>query len=251
MPTEIGFDYSGISTEHQDLIAEHLRTITAHMRQSTRSTIDIGRRLKCVYDLLGSRFKAWARAEFEWNYETAMHYIAMAERFGHLDCLDNFHQSALIVLLPKRVPAFAIERAIAHAQSGQIVSKRFAMDLVDNALLEVFKANDAQSSVSGSMRTHETPINRAEAATIERRIRYGSASRIVRSLNTSIRTVQKHVHDVPRLISAAECNAIAEELSQLANELMAEPVIEGDVESCEESAPFDAARDSRQPAGMT
>ena len=101
----IGFDYSSISTKHQAVVAEHAKAITTHLRITTISVADIGRRLIHVRTLLGDVFDNWIRAEFQWSLGTARDYMLISERFGHLDCLENFQPSALVQLGAKICPS--------------------------------------------------------------------------------------------------------------------------------------------------
>lgn len=223
MSQKIGFDYSSISQEHQIVIGEHVKAITSQMRQSIRSTIDIGRRLKQVRDLLGAVvFRAWASVEFEWTYATALTYMTIAERFGDLDCLEYFHQSALVLLVPKRVPPIAVNKAIERARNGQMVSKTFAQELIDRAVVEQFSKNPGESSISAR-----------EARTRGQRLDLRGTSNAVRSIKHSCKTLRKSIHKTYEVMSEAERKALADELTALADALTHEPVIQGDVESIE------------------
>lgn len=227
MATKIGFDYSSISAADQKLIAEHIKAITSRLRQSIHGTIDIGRRLKLIYDILGTRFKIWADAEFEWSYATALNYMGIADRFGDLDCLDYFHQSSLIVFLPSRVPQVAIDRAIELARSGQMVSKKRAEELVNTALVEAFAANPKTASISSQ-----------EAGKIGRALLLGGTSKTVLSLSRSVQTMRKNLEKIYQVMSEEQRKMMADELKALADELLNEPVIEGDIETTDDDTEF-------------
>lgn len=232
MPQKIGFDYSSISAEHQQVIAEHAKAITLHMRHSTRSTVDIGRRLIQVRQLLGSVFLAWIGAEFQWSLATARAYMTLAQRFGDLDCLDYFQPSALLALARKHMPQAAIDQAIACARNGQLITKAFATDLADKAVLAQFAANQQRSFNAGNEPLGGPNIRPMTAARAGGRVeKRGRPTRNIRTLVGSVQTMRQNIQQVYEVMSECDRKSLADDLMELAKQLVHEPIIEAEVET--------------------
>lgn len=222
MPTKIGFDYTSIAPEQQKVIADHAKAITMHLRHSTRSTIDIGQRMIQVKELLGPVFGAWIRAEFEWSLRSVGDYMRLAKRFGDLDCIDSFQPTALLALCKKHIPQAAVDQAVAVARSGQMVTHAFASELADRIVLEQFSMNVGPSI--SSIKVSQTAARMAE------RVRPTS----IRKLQTSVATMLKNMQSVYESISESDRKSLADELMELAKQLIQEPVVEGDVETTDQ-----------------
>jgi hypothetical protein len=239
MPTQLGFDYSTCSAENRKVISEHAKAITLHIRHSTRSMVDIGRRLMQVREILGSVFNAWVGAEFQWSLVTARSYMKLAEVFGDLDCLDSFQPSALIALTRKHVPRAAIDQAVARARNGELITKTMALDLSDRIVLQQFEENRHAELNIDRASTVGAPIRPHTAALTEQRIeRRGRPTSTLRTLKSTVQTMRKNMQHVYEAISEFERKSLADELMELAKQLIHEPVIEGDVETAPESIPL-------------
>lgn len=124
MTTEIRFDYSTLADDQATTTRAHADRIRELVKLTTESAIEIGRRLLDVRGTLEPRaFHAWLKAEFRWDKSTAWKFMASAEHFGHLDCLDRFDRSALYELSMTNVPDEAREQAIALARKGEHVTR--------------------------------------------------------------------------------------------------------------------------------
>ncbi len=235
MPKQpVGFNYSSIAPEHQKVICEHAKAITLHIRHSTRSMVDIGRRLIQVRKLLGVVFTAWIGAEFHWSIATARTYIMMAERFADLDCLDNFQPSALVALSRKHIPQAAMEQAVARARKGELITKSIACELADRMVLQAFQEKQRAQSAGDPDTTSETFISPMVAArTVLRSAKRVRPTKTIRTLTGTVQTMRKNIHQVYEMMSEPERKSLSDELMELARELIHEPVIEGDEESTE------------------
>ncbi len=231
----IGFDYTGISQKHKQLITDHAKAITEHLRHTTASMVDIGRRLIQIRQLLGSAFRVWIDAEFQWCLGTARHYMILAQRFGNLDCLDNFQPSALILLSPKHVPQAAIDEAIACARSGQLITKSSAASLVDRTVLAQFSATQQASSNPGPATVQGPEIRLMTAALAAGRVeRRGRPTKTIRTLIGSVQTMRNNIQQVYEVMSEPDRKSLSDDLIELANQLIHEPIIEADVETSDE-----------------
>lgn len=229
MATKIGFDYSGISDEHRKVISDHSRAITGHMRHSTKSMIDIGRRLLHVRQLLGKIFTAWIGAEFQWSIATARSYIIVSERFANLDCLDNFQPSALAALSRKHIPQTAIDQAVARARNGELITKSIACELADRIVLQAFQERQRGKSTANQEATSQIFISPMAAARAElRSTKRGRPTKNIRTLTGSVQSMRRNIHQVYEMMSEQERKSLSDELMELAKELIHEPVIEGD-----------------------
>ncbi len=132
MPRQpIAFDYAAITDEQvRAQVQIHTTAITEHLRKTSVMIIDIGRRLTEVRELLQDRFRTWLDVEFPWSASTAKNYMSAYRCFGHLDCIEQFRSTALLLLMRKSAPTAAVSEAIAMAQSGQRVSKLTAESLI-------------------------------------------------------------------------------------------------------------------------
>lgn len=204
MPVKIGFDYSSVSARDKQAIFGHVKAIRSHLRQSAQATVEIGRRLKLVQGLIPGQFKAWLRAEFPWTIAVAWSYMAIAERFGDLDCLHNFDKSALILLLPENVPQQAIDRAIELARNGQLVTKTLVNELREQVL-------EDQSSVRSDAED-ETASGRP------RKKNYGVA-RSIKNLTETLKKLRANMGNIFQSMTDSERAALAEELVALAEQL--------------------------------
>ena len=125
------FDYTGLEPAPRQLAARSARAIATQLARSTKSVIDMGRRLIAVREQLDNRqWQAWLRSEFRWSRSVASNYMRVAEKFGDLNVVTRFQPSALYALARKYVSPKAIADAVALARSGQTVSQAIARRII-------------------------------------------------------------------------------------------------------------------------
>ena len=131
MTDKLAFNYDIIrNVKTRGAAQRHAEAIHELIRQTTTGIVDIGRRLHEVRANMNARnWQAWLQAEFRWSQSTASHYMRIAEKFGHLDCLDNFQHSALTELTKGRVDPRAVDDAVKAAESGETVTRKRALEL--------------------------------------------------------------------------------------------------------------------------
>ena len=127
-----GFNYDALDTKPRAAVKRHAKAIHGLIERTTESLVEIGRRLHDVRESLSGpgQFRAWIKAEFKWSQSTASNLMQIAEKFGHLDCLDHFQHSALYVLVRNNVDERAVKEAVRLAESGQVITHKRAGQIV-------------------------------------------------------------------------------------------------------------------------
>ena len=131
-PTNVaGFNYDVLPPKIRERTQQQTQVIHGLLKRTTEGLIEIGRRLVEVKAILDDpqKFDAWALAEFQFTRSTASQLMRITEKFGDLDCLDNFQHSALAELVKKRVDQRAVKTAIAEARKGRMVTARRVVEL--------------------------------------------------------------------------------------------------------------------------
>lgn len=130
MNEQLAFNYDMLKKRSRELAQRNATAIHELIRSTTQGIVEIGRRLHEVRASMNSRtWNAWLRAEFRWAQSTASSYMRIAEKFGNLDCLENFQHTALAELTKDRVDPRAITAAVNEAQSGTLVTRKRAREL--------------------------------------------------------------------------------------------------------------------------
>ena len=178
------FDYTVLAPGPRHLAIRNARAVQTHLVRSTKSVIDMGRRLIAVREQLDNRqWQAWLRCEFRWSRSVASNYMRVAEKFGGLDVVARFQPSALYALARKYVSPRAIADVVALARAGQTVSKAVARQMI---------------------RKYGTP---------------NSGSRSVAELRRRIAKMSRQVGDLAQSTPRRELTQLADELEELAGQL--------------------------------
>jgi hypothetical protein len=73
------------------------------MQDEAANVVQIGLVLCFVRETVGrSHFQQWLRDEFRWSQPQASNFMQAAKVFQHVEFLDRFQPSALVVLARKR-----------------------------------------------------------------------------------------------------------------------------------------------------
>lgn len=231
-------------------MAEHAKVITLHLRTTSLSIADIGRRLILVRTLLGDVFQNWIRAEFQWSIATARDYMLISERFGHLDCLENFQPSAVVMLGRKYVPEAAISLAISKDRSGLKITKAAAREIVDRTILDAASVamppgaaiplrlsrsiardeaeNNQTTNRGGSIHAAnrdgetEATVFSLPATTVRSIPPSVERKRVVRnviSLIGYVKSVRDNLETISKAMTHEQCTSLADELADLAQQL--------------------------------
>ena len=189
------FDYSTLNEKHRTTTQAHAMKIHDIIARTAEGIVEIGKRLMAVKKALGIRhFNEWITGEFRWSQATASNYMRCAKKFGALDCVGQFQPSALTQFVRERVPAKAINEAVKLARSGELITKKKAIEIVRKHTL-------------ASGKDHITA-----PATIPKPDAWST-------LRSSIRTLFDQVEQLTTGIDRDEIDALADELLQLALQL--------------------------------
>ncbi len=213
MTTIISFDYSTIDSQHAGSIAEHAAQIHQQLTRTAVSMIDIGRRLHEVKTVLGPVFSAWIRAEFSWSATTAHAYIKAFERFGSLECLEQFQPTALRILAAGNVPTPAVNEAINMAESGLPVTTKIAKHLADKHI--VAAAGNRAPAATNRQAPAATPASATLPAVRPQE------DDPFESLRSSLNEFRAGIREIVRTLTAAERQELANQLISAASEIRA------------------------------
>ena len=126
-----GFDYATLPANARKSTKGHGVAIRELLDRTTANIIDVGRRLRKVHELIGREFfQKWLAAEFRWSASVASNYMTIADKFGDLQCANQFQPSALYVLGRNYVPTEAVDEAVNRAKGGEIVTKKEAQQII-------------------------------------------------------------------------------------------------------------------------
>ena len=192
MSRKSAFDYGSLDEKHRTPTQAHALKIHDIISNTAEGIVEIGKRLQTVKKTIGIRlFNEWLKEEFLWSQATASNYMRTADKFGNLDCIRNFQPSALTQFVRERVPAKAINEAVELARSGELITKKKAIEIV------------ARHGVKSSdNKPHQVPKPDAW-----------------HHLRSSIRTLFNQVDQLTNGIDRDEIDALADELLQLALQL--------------------------------
>lgn len=126
-----GFNYDILTPKLREKTQQQAQVIHGLLKTTTEGLIEIGRRLIEVKVTMSNRkqFDAWVLAEFRFRINMSNSLMKAAKRFGDLDCLDHFQHTALFELSKQRTDERAVSAAIQEARSGQIVTRKRAIEL--------------------------------------------------------------------------------------------------------------------------
>lgn len=123
------FDYDHLEPLVREKLLAAAFAVKTCLRRLGAETVEIGRQLLLAKQLLGPRdFNVWLLIEFQWSYQSAVKFMRISEVFGDLDCVQNIHPSALYVMSSQRMKKPVMEKLIATARAGDIVTARIAED---------------------------------------------------------------------------------------------------------------------------
>lgn len=186
------FDYSTLNEKHRTTTKAHAMKIHDIISRTAEGVVEIGKRLIAVKKAVGIRhFNEWITGEFRWCQAIASNYMRCAEKFGGLDCVGQFQPTALTQFVRERVPAKAGNEAVKLARSGELITKKMAMEIV---------ARHGVKQTDG--KPHKLPKPDAW-----------------HHLRSSIRTLFDQVDQLTTGIDPVEIDALADELLQLALQL--------------------------------
>ena len=192
MSRKSDFNYTDLAEKHRTPTKAHALKIHDIISETAEGIVEIGKRLITVKKTIGVRlFNDWIKGEFRWSQATASNYMRTAEKFGHLDCVRNFQPSALIQFVRDRVPAKAVAEAVKLANSGELVTKKKAVQIVAKYGITP-SANKPQRVPKPDAWYH---------------------------LRSAIHTLVDQVEQLITGIDATEIDALADELLQLAVQL--------------------------------
>ena len=121
--TAKSFDYTNLQPDTAKFVQAQTKKIRALMKRTAQDIIDIGQQLIEVKKCLGyGQYRLWIETEFNWGKSTANSFEHVANRFAHVQNLDNFAPSALYQLAAPSTPDAAREEAIARAQAGETIN---------------------------------------------------------------------------------------------------------------------------------
>jgi hypothetical protein len=183
----VGFNYDVLEIKDRAPLAERAQAIRTLMKQTAEGIVRVGSHLKEAREAIGKeKFQAWIKAELGMRQPEASNYMAAAEQFGELDCLENFQQTALFDLARQNVPAKAVKQAVAEARAGKPITRKRAH--------EIIAANQSEGELS--------PLARDAA----------------RRLRSSLSTVAERVDDM-RALPQEEIDFLVDQMLSIVQQL--------------------------------
>lgn len=135
MSQKVSFNYDSLGDATKGREArEHAKQIQKLLEKSAASVVEIGQRMIAVRAMMAPKmFLVWVASEFGWGPAAATNYMQAARSFGDLDCLKQFQPSAICMLARKNIPTDVVDKAIALARSGEVVSHRGVNEMLNVA----------------------------------------------------------------------------------------------------------------------
>ncbi len=167
-----GFDYSGLDSETRIIVQQRCAEVRSLIKRSGADILEIGQKLIEVRDRLKhGKWGVWLQTEFEWSIDTAENYMRVARQFTQIPNGSEFHARALYLLASPNTPPAAREEAIALAESGQTVSHKTAIALVQEYRTPppkpaLFSQGDTVQVAEGEFKGRSVVVEKVEGAVI-------------------------------------------------------------------------------------
>lgn len=129
------FSYSDVTPADAAWLKDKVGVIRHLARQTALSVLYLGKHLTEARERVGATaFNGWVEAEFAWKKSSAARFIAVWDRFAHLEekkeLVNRFDPSALYVLVERTTPEEARVLAVDQAERGERVTAKGAKEIM-------------------------------------------------------------------------------------------------------------------------